>query len=489
MEGKTLLVVDVGSSVLKAVLFSPRGETLGWASEPIATRSGADRASEQDPNQWWAALGAAVRALPGASSASAIAFSGSMQNLIALDTDGRPVGPAILYSDRRLEDAEIERLAEALPGDYSRRTGNRLDPAHTVLKLMARDRFGLAGTNASTRWTFGAKDALTFRLTGESVIDPTTASTTGLMGIADLRWDDELLAIADVDKAALPHIRPADAVVGQVTRSAAEQTGLPAGIPVFNGSGDAGAATWGAGADAPGSAYCYLGTTGWVAATLDIGAAAPPRDIYTLADPVRPGRVVIISPFLTAGAAMDWLATSTGRPVGQLLDEASREDDRPGDTLFLPYLGGERAPFEDSKVRGAFLGLDRATTPGAMALAVLEGVAFAVRHNLEAANLPPSVLTVIGGAARHPLQRQILADALGRDVAAPDDGETMTAAGVLRMVAGAAGIEPDRAGASAVVRPRLDRAARHDARYAAYLSATSFVRDLGQVLAEPPPLM
>lgn len=486
MDGRTLLVVDVGSSVLKAVLFGPLGETLGWASEPIATRSGADRSTEQDPNQWWAALGAAVRGLPGASSASAVAFSGSMQNLVALDTDGRPAGPAILYSDRRLEDCEIERLAVTLPGDYAQRTGNRLDPAHTILKLMARDRFGFAGADASTRWTFGAKDALTFRLTGENAIDPTTASTTGLMTMADLQWDDGLLAAAGVDKASLPRIRPADAVVGEVTRSAARQTGLTAGIPVFNGAGDAGAATWGAGADAPGSAYCYLGTTGWVAATLDIGAAAPPRDIYTLADPVRPGRVVIVSPFLTAGAAMDWLSASTGRPIARLLDDASHEDGRPGDTLFLPYLGGERAPFEDSKVRGAFLGLDRATTPGAMALAVLEGVAFAVRHNLEAADLPPSVLTVIGGAARHELQRRILADALGRDIAAPDDGETMTAAGVLRMVAGAAGIEQDRASASAIVRPRPDRLARHDARYAAYLSATSFVRGLGQVLAEPP---
>jgi xylulokinase len=482
LVGSNLLVVDVGSSALKAVLFGARGETLALASEPIATHSTSDRSHEQDPNAWWSALGAAVNALPDSRSISAVALSGSMQNLIAMDTNGSPVGPAILYSDRRLDDIEIEELSARLPQDYAERTGNWLDPAHTILKLMARERFVPQAAGRLVRWTFGAKDALTFRLTGEAVIDPTTASTTGLMDLATRRWDAELLAAAGVDAASLPRILPADAIVGRLTPEAAGQIGLPAGIPVFNGAGDAGAATWGASADLPGTAYCYLGTTGWVAATLGLESAAPPRDIYTLADPVRLDCAIIISPFLTAGSAMDWLAKIAGRPIDRLLADAVEEDAAPGPALFLPYLGGERAPFEDSKVRGAFLGLERMGNPGALALSVMEGIAFAVRHNLEAAGLPRSTLTVIGGAARHPLQQQILADALGREIAIPGDGELMTATGVLKMVAGPAGIKLDRTLPATIVRPRPGRTARHDQRYAAYLAASSFARQVAESL-------
>ena len=480
MGDNTLLVVDVGSSALKAVLFGARGEILASATQSIATRSTSDGLHEQDPNDWWSALRAAVKTLVSSAPVSAIAFSGSMQNLIALRADGSPTGPAVLYSDRRLDGIEVEQFGERLPRDYAQRTGNRLDPAHTILKLMARRRFAPHAANQPVHWTFGAKDALTFRLTGEAVIDPTTASTTGLMNIAQRCWDADLLAVAGVDEAALPRIRPADATVGYVTPTAAAQTGLPAGIPVFNGSGDAGAATWGASADVPGTAYCYLGTTGWVAATLDHAVASPPRDTYTLADAVRPDRVIVISPFLTAGSALDWLARTTGRPIEQLLDDTALA--APGDALFLPYLGGERAPFEDSKVRGALLGLSHTTSPGELALAVMEGISFAVRHNLEAAGLVCSTLPVIGGAARHAQQRQILADALGRSIAIPGDSETMTATGVLRMVADVAGITLDHATPATVINPRPERAARHGRRYAAYLAASSFARDLSQHL-------
>lgn len=481
--GGSLLVVDLGTSALKAVVFGARGETLAIASRPITTRFGADQSHEQDPDEWWSALREAVKDLPESQSISAVAFSGSMQNLIALDDTGRPAGQAALYSDRRLGVAEIDELAARLPQDYAQRTGNRLDPAHTMLKLMARNRFASSAGRKPARWTFGAKDALTFRMTGQAVIDPTTASTTGLMNLAERRWDAGHLKIADVDEAALPLILPADALVGHVTKDAAEQIGLPAGIPVFNGSGDAGAATWGAAADAPGAAYCYLGTTGWVAATLEQTRQASPRDIYTLADPLRPDCVIIVSPFLTAGSALEWLSKSVGQPIDRLLEEASRDGEAaPGQGLFLPYLGGERAPFEDGKVRGALLGLDHNTSAGALALAVMEGIAFAVRHNLEAAGLPASTLTVIGGAARHELQRQILADVLGRKIAIPDDSEIMTARGVLKMVAAQAGITVDAAKPVKVVAPRPTHSARHNRRYAAYLAASSFARAIAKDL-------
>ncbi len=475
-----ILVVDIGSSTLKAVLFDRAGAIVAARSHPVTTRGGAAGVQEQDADEWWLLLKTATAELPEPEAVAAMVLTGSMQNLIACDAAGMPLGPAILYSDRRLEESEIDALARRLPTDYAQRTGNRLDPAHTILKLMCRERFlpDDMGRGGGVRWLFGAKDALILRMTGRAVVDPTTATTTGLMNISSRQWDDELMAAASVDRAALPDIAGADDQAGTLLPGPAAELGLPAGTPVFVGPGDAAGATWGAGADRPGAAYAYIGTTGWVAATLPLAEAAPPRDIYTLGDPVHADRAIVVSPFLTAGAALDWAARLCGMEVGALLDLAHAEDAAPPSVLFLPYLCGERAPFEDQRVRGALIGMDMSHGAGAVGHAVLEGIAFAIRHNLEAAGLPATPLTLIGGGARDRLQRQLLADVLGCDIHVPPDGQEMTAYGALRMVAGTLGLSLPitAAPAGAVVRPRPERRDRCERRYQAYLDASSFAR-------------
>ncbi|QDZ00107.1 xylulose kinase [Nitratireductor mangrovi] len=470
-----VIAADIGSSVLKAVQFDSEGAVRAVARRPVTTHSPDPRSHQQDPDEWWQAFAGAVAELPDSSHASAVVLTGSMQNLIALDAAARPLAPAVLYSDRRLDEEEIATLSARLPADYAKRTGNRLDPAHTILKLMMLPRFVPAATGRrDVRWAFGAKDAISFRLTGSCAIDPTTASTTGLMGITTRDWDGDLVVAAGINPTALPKILAGDEIVGHLSVEAAKFTGLPAGIPVFNGAGDAATATWGAYADSPGRAYCYLGTTGWVAATLDLADAAPPREIYTLADPLRRDRVIIVSPFLTAGAALDWLAETTDRDLEELLVGAAAKDMSPPAAMFLPYLKGERGPFEDSRVRGAFLGLDHATTAEAMAYAAIEGIAFAVRHNLDMAGLPPSPLTVIGGAARHYMQRQIMADVLGREIAVLDDSQETAALGALRMIAPKLGIRPKARPADGHVKPRRERVGWHDRRFSTYLAASRF---------------
>jgi xylulokinase len=206
---RNLLAVDCGSSALKAVLFGGEGSIRAAVSRPLVTNAGSNRSQEQDPEDWWTALKEAIAALPAGEEVSALVFTGSMQNLIALRPDGRAAAPAVLYSDRRLEEEEIVALAVRLPQDYAARTGNRLDPAHTILKLMRLEAFLPAGARAEDlRWAFGAKDALTLRLTGRLAIDPTTASTTGLMDIASSAWDRELVALAGVEPECLPEILP-----------------------------------------------------------------------------------------------------------------------------------------------------------------------------------------------------------------------------------------------------------------------------------------
>ena len=477
--GDKLLILDVGSTALKAVLYDRTGSAVASATQLLTTQTRSDGSVEQDSRQWWAATQAAVSELPFRADVCAIGLAGSMQNLIALSSTGEPIGPAILYSDRRLDQHEVAALRDRLPGDYGQRTGNHLDPAHSILKLMRLERF-LPGLplDADTGFLFGAKDAVIKRLTGRSVIDPTTAATTGLYNIGSGAWDETLLAAAGVGSAQMPQILAADAVVAPLADEAAAALGLPRGIPVHNGAGDGAAATWGAFADAPNTAYAYIGTTGWVAGTMDLADACPPRDSYTLADPVKGSRAIVITPFLCAGAALDWLSEITSLPVEMLLEHAKADGDGPH-PLFLPYLFGERSPFEDRAVRGAFLGLDRGHGPGALCRAVLEGIAFAVRHNLEAAGLPRQPLTVIGGGARSPLQQRFLAEALNRPVIAPAASQEMPALGIYRMLAPRLGFQPvQQLTGSVTVEPNLARAEAADRRYRGYLAASDFAREL-----------
>jgi xylulokinase len=293
-----LLVLDVGSSALKAALFDRTGTVRAAASAPIATQTAADRSAEQSVDDWWQAALTASAKLPLRDRVTAVALTGSMQNLIALSEDGWPAGPAILYSDRRLSGAEVEALRSRLPVDYASRTGNRLDPAHPILKIMRLDRYlPTAVDRTGVRFLFGAKDAVIRTMTGKMVIDPTTAATTGLFSIRDGRWDSALVAAAGIAPDRLPDILSADAVAGHLLDAPAAWLGLRPGIPVFNGAGDGAAATWGALADRPASAYVYIGTTGWVAATMTLADVDPPRDIYTLADPIHGDRAILLLTF------------------------------------------------------------------------------------------------------------------------------------------------------------------------------------------------
>lgn len=484
-----LLVLDVGSSSLKAVAFDEAGQVLAEASAGYPTASPGPGAAEQDCDDWWRAAGAAIRELAAGLGAAfapeAIALTGSMQNFVVVGPDGRPDGPAVLYSDARLTAASAHALRARLPGDFEREVGNRLDPAMSIFRAMDladADPARLAGARALL---FGAKDVLIHRMTGRAVIDPTTASLSGLFSLARRRWDPDIVAASRVPAAILPEVVPADARVGALLAEPAAELGLPAGLPVYGGAGDGGAATWGAEADGDGTPYVYLGTTGWVAATMSLAKATPPRDCHTLAAPVGED-VIVVAPFLNAGSTVAWVAELTGRPIDDLVAAGAALDPAPPALLFLPYLIGERSPFEDRTVRGGFLGLGKEHGADALAYAVLEGIAHAVRHNLSTLPIVPKRMTVIGGT-RQPLLMQLIADVTNIPVVETPLTRSGTARGVYRLVAPALGFGDGAGETSPAYRRRGERAARAERRYRTYLAVSRVARDLAETFSEGQP--
>ncbi|MCX5513492.1 xylulose kinase [Kaistia algarum] len=478
----TVLIIDVGTSSVKAALFDAEGRTLAAADRPVTTSTPQAGWAEQSSDAWWAASAEAVRALAIAAPPSAITLTGSMQNVILLGGSGEALRPAILYSDARVSAERVATVRATLPENYERRIGNLSEPALCLFRLDWLFDEEPAMMSAAARVLFGAKDAVIHRMTGRAVVDPTCATTSGLMNIETRQWDPEILAALGLSPALLPDILDADALAGPLLVESAEALGLPAGIPVYVGAGDGGATAWGTSSEAHDRPHAYLGTTGWIAAAMPLALSGAPTSAYTLAAPIG-SDVVVISPFLAAGLAIDWYAAIAGRTVGELYAAAATFDDEPPTALFLPFLIGERGPFSDRAVRGAFLGLDREHKAEALAYAVLEGLAHAIRDNLDALPVRPRQIALAGGVAGSLTVARLIADVTGASVSVPPESRLVTAYGAFRLVAPALGLPGHLDDAHVIVEPRPERAERAARRFAAYREATAHARALTALLA------
>jgi xylulokinase len=258
-------------------------------------------------------------------------------------------------------------------------------------------------------------------LCGARCADYTTAATTGLLNLQRSAWAEELLTFLDLRMDWLPRLSQGDEQVGQVSAQAALASGLPEGLPVFHGLGDAAATTLGAGAGEPGRNYIYLGTSGWLAAT-HLGRPVDPRSgIFNLRHP-EPSRLILIGPLITAAGNFEWLRrqfgeleanqAGSGSAYETLNALAAQAPAGSNGLLYLPHLAGERSPFRDSAARGVFFGLSTTTTRQDMYRAVMEGVAFGMRAIGEAMAQKEAIseLNIVGGGARSALWPQIFAD-------------------------------------------------------------------------------
>lgn len=441
------LAADIGTTGAKAVLLDDDGRARQTAYRDYPTASGEGGVVEQRAEDWMAALDAAARELTaGGDPPDAIALTGQMQDLILLDGEHQPVRPVILYSDTRAR-VEAEAVSAAL-GDAAlvTRTGNAQGAGGLLAKLAwlaAHEPDALARAETIL---LGAAGVVAHHWTGAAAADTTNASTTGLMDLDARAWLDEAafaaVGLAEA-RAKLPRLLAGGAQVGTVSEAAAARTGLRAGTPVYLGPGDAGAATLGAGCGEPGAAYLYLGTSGWVALTVETRPAAE-TGVFTLAHP-QPGRCIAVAPLLTAGGNLDWIRDVVSAPDYPPMIGAALSVD-PTMLLYLPYLNGERSPFSDPLARGAFIGLNAGHSRADLVRAVLEGVAFAYRHVLDTL-LPahPAALTLTGGGAKSAGWSQMLADVLGVAVDVAADAQNVGVRGAVLAAQVARGERPDYA--------------------------------------------
>jgi xylulokinase len=246
------------------------------------------------------------------------------------------------------------------------------------------------------------------------------------------RWTHAWMTDLQLDTIRLPVLHAAGEVVGQVHGAAAQATGLPQGLEVLCGLGDAAATTLGAGMTHASQSYAYLGTSGWVA-TLAQDFHRGDMPLFLLPYP-EPGWHIRIGPISNAGSVHRWalqftLKETEAQAYAELESLVTSTATDP-DVVFLPYLSPERLPVMTDKPQGSFVGLSLQTTRADMLRAVLEGVALSLYWACEEVQTTTAeTLLVVGGATRSAAWMQILADVWNKPVIAHPDSTYLACLG------------------------------------------------------------
>lgn len=438
-----LLGIDVGTSACKAAAFSPDGSVLAQESRSYPVYYPRPGWAEQNPEEWWPAVCEAVQGLlqggiP-AAGIRGIGIDGQSWSAIAVDRSGKALCNTPIWMDTRAGDICGQMKAVAGGERLFQTSGNPVQPTYTMPKVLWYQKH-CPEVYQNTYKILQSNSYIAYRLTGAMTQEPSQGYGWNCYRMDAGEWDRALCGELGVDPGLLPELVPCHAVIGRVTEAAAAQTGLPAGIPVVAGGLDAACGALGAGVIHPGETQEQGGQAGGMSICTD-RCLADRRLI--LGAHVVPGLWLLQGGTVGGGGAVNWferefcaaereLAAQRGSSSLREMDRAAAEVPAgSGGLIFLPYLAGERSPIWDADAKGVFYGIDFSKTRAHFARAVMEGVAYSLRHNLETAaeaGAEAELLCSMGGAANSRLWMQIKADVTGKRLTVPSS-DTATALG------------------------------------------------------------
>ncbi|MEI2263946.1 xylulokinase [Erwinia sp. CGal63] len=428
--------IDLGTSGVKAVLLDENNRVVASHTEKLTVSRPHPLWSEQDPQAWWQATDRVMLALGAQHSLKevrAIGLTGQMHGAVLLGRQQEVLRPAILWNDGRSAHA-CQQLEARVP-DARKITGNLIMPGFTAPKLLWVQEHEPAIWRQIARVLL-PKDYLRWRLTGDFASDMSDAAGTMWLDVGKRAWSDKLLAACGLTRDQMPTLFEGNEVTGEITAELSQRWSLPAKVPVVAGGGDNAAGAIGAGIWRPGQAMLSLGTSGVCFAVSERFLSNPEQAVHSFCHAL-PDTWHLMSVMLSAASCLDWAARLTGQPsVAALL--ALAEQAKPGEKspCFLPYLSGERTPHNNPDATGVFWGFTHQHGPEDLAMAVLEGVSLGLAEGmaaLRATGVMPAAVTLIGGGARSPFWRQLLADISGVTMEYRTGGDVGPALGAARL--------------------------------------------------------
>lgn len=471
-----VLALDQGTTSSRAIVFDAKGRHLAMAQRPFRQLYPRPGWVEHDPLEIWTTqLSAAREAVEAAGvdagGIAAVGIANQRETAVFWDRrTGEPLGPAIVWQDRRTADLCRQLEAAGLGPLVAQRTGLLLDPYFSGTKIawFLRANPDLAARAARGEVAFGTVDSwLLYRLTGRHLTDPSNASRTMLFDIVKGAWDPDLAAALGVPIAMLPEVAPSSSRFGEAR---ADFLGAP--VPVCGVLGDQQAALLGQACLEPGSVKATYGTGCFC--LLTTGAtpvASRNRLLTTVAWDLGSGlEYALEGSVFIAGAVVQWLRDEL-KVLASSAESAERARSVPdtAGVYFVPAFAGLGAPWWDPEARGAILGITRGTRQEHLVRAALEAIAYQARDLLEAmqrdAGRPIGAVRVDGGASTNDFLMQFQADILGVPLVRPRSPET-TALGAAFAAGLAAGVWSERGdlarlcGEERRFEPRMDGATR-----------------------------
>ena len=441
MHMKYYIGIDLGTSACKFLLMDEKGAIVNVVSKEYPLEFPQPGWSQQRPEDWKKAMMEGVPELLAGVDASLVAgigAGGQMHGLVVLDKDDNVIRPAILWNDGRTA-AQVDYLNNEIGKDkLSAMTANIAFAGFTAPKLLWMKENEPELFDRIDKIML-PMDYINYCLTGVHACDYSDASGILLLDVKNKRWSAEMMDICGVKECQMPRLFESYECIGTVLPEMAKALGLNENVKVCAGAGDNAAAAVGTGVVGEGGCNISLGTSGTVFISSKKFDVDPNNALHAFAH--ADGGYHLMGVVLSAASCNKWF-----------MDEILKTDDYAGEqavideaklgrnsVFFLPYLMGERSPINDTDARATFVGMSMDTSRADMTLAVLEGVAFAIRDSIEVARslgIEISASKVCGGGAKSPLWKKIIANVMGirLEVPACEQGPGMGGA-MLAMVA------------------------------------------------------
>ncbi len=480
-----VLAYDIGTTGVKTCLFSigERIRLVAGVSRGYGLYILENGGAEQDAAEWWEAMCATTKELFAKTDVSpeevaGISFCSQMQGLVLADREGVPVHRPMSYMDQRAGEemkkgiahgmkvagANVGKLLKSLRITGAVSTSVK-DPMWKYLWLKAHEPENFA---RAYKW-LDVKEYLICRLTGEFVMTEDSAYATLLYDTRKGRegWSRELCRMFGVDPSHLPRIIKSQDQAGKLLPGPAAELGLPAGIPVFGGGGDASLIGVGAGCVRTGDTHIYCGTSGWVITVTEKQMVDVSAMIAAIVG-AQSGKYNYFAEMETAGKCLEWVkdhlaldeigvylekkqvtegTEAAYRSLYDYLTETVARVPAGSDgVIFTPWLHGNRCPFEDPAAAGMFFGVRLETGKSELIRAVLEGICYHLRWMLECQDRKlktSEVIRFVGGGALSPVTAQMLSDMTGRVVEVVESPQNVGAVGAAAVTGVGLGLIPD----------------------------------------------
>ncbi|HYS34650.1 MAG TPA: FGGY family carbohydrate kinase [Pseudonocardiaceae bacterium] len=441
---RVIIGIDCSTTGSKAVAFAADGTGVAEARRRYDRSSPAPGWQEQDPDDWWTATRDALADLAAQLAARgarpvAMGITHQRESFACLDNSGAPLRPAILWLDTRAGE-QIARLGTPVVHEISGKPPSTTPSLYKLAWLAEHEPETLR--RAAT--VIDVHGYLVMRLTGARATSWACADPLTLVDMTTFEWSPQLLAMAGLSPEQLPRLVAPGTQIGELSATAAADTGLPVGLPIVAGAGDGQCAGLGANVVSADHAYLNLGTG------LTLGTHSESytwsRAFRTLSSPI-PGAYTVEA-LLSSGAlsiawfrdALSGLDPRQGPREPRMEAMAARVPAGAGGVLYLPYLTSAESPHWDSSARACFLGLSDHHGRGEMYRAVLEGLAYEEKLTIElmeqATGRRIDRIVAMGGSSRSAMFTQLLADVLERPIDISAEPET-SALGAAILVAAA----------------------------------------------------